>query len=255
MGTTSSWRNGRRPAIKTWFRAAAWASTAVGIIALLIGNAAASDVASPVALKKLSAPYAGTATATVFEVLGGCGYSAKVPVSPSFDLKTGRALLSAKAAAHSCGSANSTAFIGAEPWFTSSPFSGVGGTRHMVETWVLNLSVDLVIVSGNGEDTAYFYVEPWITLTDLTTLSSYSVGTTILTHTIWAGGTYSHNYTERHAAVSFNFTLNATNSYEIGAQLDIGVGVFVAPGAGSASASLDMGSPGWSATLRSITGA
>ncbi|MGC2035565.1 MAG: hypothetical protein WA761_09010 [Thermoplasmata archaeon] len=200
-----------------------------------------------------SPPYSGTENGYVSDTLSGCEISASTPVLPFFNLTTGHATESAKVAARSCGTANSSAFINLVATYTGRPFTPTAGVSHFKQNWVLDLVSKLMVTPGSGAPYALFSVDLSFQLADLTQGGTSSGGTVTLSNEIFSGS-YSQGHTGLHRSTYYNVTLNATHSYQFVAQIQISVGVFAPPGSNSASAFVNMGSGGRNAFLASITG-
>lgn len=227
---------------------------AVGVVALLVGTAAATPVAAGTTTVTYVAPYSGTEYTVLILEPTGCGLGVSLPVLPLFDLTDGVALESAGATAHSCGSANSTLYVEAAAGVTSGTFTTKAGAHHLTANWDLDLSARLSVTHGSsGSARAEFAVFFEFLLFDRTSGTTMYQNSYPDLYDIITSGTYSHSYPQVSESVYLNATLDKGHSYAFEAVALIVVTVFVKDVSSSASASVNLGSGSKGATLTSVT--
>jgi hypothetical protein len=229
---------------------------ALGVVALLLGTATATPAISTGSAVRYVAPYSGTVTISTQPNPSGCNASAKFPVKPSFNLTTGLASVSEKAAASACPPlADSSSTEGASVGFTSSPFTSKGGFQHLKLALTLDFSAKLVASPGSSTQTVWarFYVIASFTVYDQTTSTTLATNSSQQIEVTIYSGTYAHTYSHAHLFSYVNATLVTSDSYYFVAQIEDITTVYMTPGTSTASASLNMGSGGRSGDIASVS--
>jgi hypothetical protein len=234
---------------------------AITVVTLFVGSAAAapSIIASPATTYR--APYSGVEDSNEFGLLSGsggpiCGVSESFPVSPIFNMTSGHANQSVKAAAHSCGPGTSFASPEEDAGFVSMAYTTTSGLHHLKANWALDFAVRLAATPGGASQsaTASFSVTTQFYLLDETNGSMFNSNNSPYVIYQITSGTYSHDYPSIHLSIYLNATLVKGHTYQFGVFLYVGASASVSPGTSKAFASINLGSGGRNAFLASITG-
>jgi hypothetical protein len=223
----------------------------VAIVAILL--TAASAAAAPVATAaKHTAPYTGQANQAAFWSNSGCGGSFDLKKLPEFNLTKGTFVGSETAKASTCGSTGSSMFGEIEGSYGTAQFTVANGTYSVGAHWKIVDTVSLAAASGGGGITAgsYAIVGAYAELEDVTNGTSWQFGNT----SAYYGNSTSSTSQNYSYALNFagTFHLVAGHHYEIVTGLYVEVNVFVNGSKSSASASVNLGTSGDRATLKSL---
>jgi hypothetical protein len=243
----------RRAAVRTGGGVVA----ALALVVVLVGSASGAPAlagAGPVT-KTWTAPYTASQFGILIASLGGCS-SVGLQVSPFFNVTSGLAYVSDNASARSCPGTNSTVFWEMDAVLESAAFTTTTGVHHVKASWSLNFVVDLAAHRGKTSQnaTASYELAASLELVDLTTDTDVigNITNALFTHTIYTG-TYSHTYLKDPVTSYFNGTLSKKDRYAFEAYVFNDLDVSVTPGSSSASASVNLGSAGNDAVLKSVT--
>ena len=242
------WRIGRAPlGLSTAF--------AVGLVALLAGGAVAAPAASHPSLVSYGPPYTGTTSAVLFGVVSGCGASGGYPVFPGFNLTTGNATSTQKAASKSCGGASTSSSFAAIISFETLAFTTTAGLHHIKAVWTLRYTVSLAATPGpTGQSASASYsVQLSLYLYDRTNGTTFFQNHTVIVSSAITTGAYTHVFAGLKKTVYLNATLVAGHSYQIQAEISASAATSVSALGSTSSAMLNMGSAGKAGTMTSLT--
>ena len=228
------------------------------VLVVVLGTAAAAPLAKP-AKVTYKAPFEGTELGVVGVEQAGCDNGASSSVLPSFNLTTGVARESGKDWAKSCGSSNSTVDVGLIANYYGTSFTTSTGSHNLTATWILHLNVSLAATSTALRQLAYASVSVEVTtlVEDETNGTVYSSGATVaIDHLLGADEgalTYAHTFSKVVAAASVVANLVKGHTYDLTAEVEVLLETLSMPGSNSATASANMGTGSYGATLRSVT--
>jgi hypothetical protein len=238
--------------------AGAWAIAAVAVAIFLIGTAAGAPAPTvrAAASKSWSAPYTnGTQFGILFGSTGGCS-SVGLSVSPFFNTTTGHGFLASNASARSCPGGNSSALWEMDAVLESPVFTTTTGAHHLRVNWSLSFAVNLSAHRGGVHQnaSAYYEVGAFVQLVNTTTDTDVAgvEYQPIFTDALYSG-TYSHAYHKVAVTSYFNATLSKTQHYVWEAYVYCDLFTFVTTGSSSAFASVNVGSGGNTAVVKSVS--
>jgi hypothetical protein len=225
------------------------------LIGMLLVTSPATATSPPMkSSKTLKSPYSGEAAVFGFLGSNGCDATISMPVTPWFNQTNGRAVMSLNVSEKSCGLANSSAGIeaGAGIDLNSTFTASSTGSFKVSVTWSFDYQVYLSAKETKKSELSYAYVE-------------VGAGATLVNQTGSGVGTIGDNYssfenTTKAALHTYKYTVTYSGrlkltkgalyyvSTEVDADLEVGVGLR----GGSATASLDMGTPTYKAVLTAV---
>jgi hypothetical protein len=211
---------------------------AVALVVVMMGTASAAPVVGTTATVTYKSPYSGNAFGFAGSEPLGCGSSATVTIFPSFNLTNGLATGSGKASSKSCGAGNSSEGLEMGAEYLGPEFTTTSGSHNVSAIWSADFSVNLASTgtASHGAQ-AGFEVFAFESVNDVTNGTTHtSLGSFAVFDEI-TSGTYSHTYkvSVKSWVVS---TFKASHTYSFEVELETYVFSNVAPGGGTASASL-----------------
>jgi hypothetical protein len=240
-----------RTARGTWGRRVGFAGVIAFALGLMVALPSAVAAAPVLTLK---APFTGTNYSQEQGSFGGCGGNASWARTPSFNLTTGHAYVTAQSKTPACKHSSAYTDAYAEAEFESASFILTSGHHVIKVKWLASYSIHLVATPSGGGTAfadsdvyayAYVYDETNYSYHDQTYSTAYYNSTTSGSLVKTLNGVHLINYV--------NGTFAAGHLYEIIVFFEVDAQTNVSAGTSTASALTNAGTSGKMGTLESIT--